>query len=269
MNLLMYKYLPFSEGSLKVLTEGTIKFTKPSDFNDPFDCSPDYDSNNIEKFFESRPDLLDRVAVVINLSPSQLTRDKPAMINRLREAFMSGQFGQPFSDRVGICSLTRDPLNLLMWSHYAQNHTGFVVEFSIQPDFPLNNGENSLQFVEWLIPHKVHYQAAKPIVSLFDDVAIKINKQFLTKAQAWEYEQEERVIDYVRGDGIHKYNRKRILGSVVAGMKMKDTDYRALNTVVTKINKDEGLDIGLCRVIPAVGKFDLIVPDRPDLLPLS
>lgn len=32
-----YKYLPFNENSLKILTEGTIKFTDPETFNDPFD----------------------------------------------------------------------------------------------------------------------------------------------------------------------------------------------------------------------------------------
>ena len=35
-----YKYLPFNEGSLKVITEGTVKFTCPLEFNDPFDCQP-------------------------------------------------------------------------------------------------------------------------------------------------------------------------------------------------------------------------------------
>lgn len=36
----LYKYLPFNEGSLCVLTEGTVKFTSPLNFNDPFDCLP-------------------------------------------------------------------------------------------------------------------------------------------------------------------------------------------------------------------------------------
>jgi len=38
-----YKYLPFDIGSLKIITQGTIKFTKPSEFNDPFDCDPGHD----------------------------------------------------------------------------------------------------------------------------------------------------------------------------------------------------------------------------------
>jgi hypothetical protein len=57
----LYKYLPFSDGSLKILSEGTIKFSKPSEFNDPFDCAPDHKSDNIEEFLESRSDLVDRV----------------------------------------------------------------------------------------------------------------------------------------------------------------------------------------------------------------
>ncbi|SIS82470.1 hypothetical protein SAMN05421760_105270 [Neptunomonas antarctica] len=34
-----YKYLPFDpDGALKIITESTIKFSNPLEFNDPFDC---------------------------------------------------------------------------------------------------------------------------------------------------------------------------------------------------------------------------------------
>lgn len=46
-NIRLYKYLPFDEGSLRIITEGTIKFTLPSEVNDPFDCAPDYETSNI------------------------------------------------------------------------------------------------------------------------------------------------------------------------------------------------------------------------------
>ena len=49
-----YKYLPFSEGSLKALTEGTMKFTCPLDFNDPFDCLSHTVEDDRENYGELR-----------------------------------------------------------------------------------------------------------------------------------------------------------------------------------------------------------------------
>lgn len=47
------------------------------------------------------------------------------------------------NDEIGICSLSRNPLNLLMWAHYASSHTGFVVEFSVfNEHLPLNDAIN-------------------------------------------------------------------------------------------------------------------------------
>ena len=43
MDMIRYKYLDYSEGSLCVISDGTMKFTAPKYFNDPFDCAPDFD----------------------------------------------------------------------------------------------------------------------------------------------------------------------------------------------------------------------------------
>jgi hypothetical protein len=43
--LKVYKYLPFSDGSKYILSDGTMKFSRHSDFNDPFDCKATYDIN--------------------------------------------------------------------------------------------------------------------------------------------------------------------------------------------------------------------------------
>jgi hypothetical protein len=63
-----YKYLPFDEGSLRIIKDGTIKFTQPSKLNDPFDCSPDVDTGSIADYMKTRPDLIKRVGEVLNLS---------------------------------------------------------------------------------------------------------------------------------------------------------------------------------------------------------
>jgi len=269
-NLRIYKYLPFSDGSLKILKDGKIKFTKPSEFNDPFDSSPDHESHNVEEFLDSYPDWFEKIAHAKKLSPEQLNCKKPVMINRLKTAIENGEFGQQFSDNVGICSLTRNPLNLLMWAHYSENHTGFVVEFVIPLESSFDPKKNPIKFMEWLIPQSVQYKTAKPMVSfLNDDNNTKMEKQFLIKSNDWRYEQEERVIDYIRGSGIHKYDQKKILHSVIAGMKMESPQYSILEKIVTNINKEKRLTIRLHRVAPVDGKFELFVPGRPDLIPLK
>lgn len=267
-----YKYLPFDEGSLRIITDGTIKFTSPSKLNDPFDCAPDVKTHNIAEYLNARPDLLERLeraGNILKLSPAQRSEEKQTMIRRVETAAEQGAFGQQAAEKVGICSLTRDPLNLLMWAHYAQHHTGFVVEFDIPVTVTDIDEPPTEQLLEWLIPQEVEYQRSKPVVNFFDDRDAKTKKQFLVKGEDWEYEQEERVIDYVRGYGIRKYDRETILHSVIAGMKMDNRDYVTLVESINKTNHDLNLRIGVYKSEPVKGKFELFVPTRSDLKPMK
>jgi len=264
-----YKYLPFDQGSLRIITDGTIKFTPPSELNDPFDCAPDVDTSNIADYLNTRSDLLKKAGETLNLSPAQFIEEKPAMIGRLEMAAEHGAFGQQAADEVGICSLTRDPLNLLMWAHYAQHHTGFVVEFDIPVKVIDVDKPATDRLLEWLIPQEVEYQALKPVVNFFDDKDVMTKKYFLIKGEDWAYEQEERVIDYVRGHGIHRYDRATILHSVIAGMKMDDQKYMTLMESINKANHDLNLKIGFCKAEPVKGRFELFVPTRSDLKPVK
>jgi hypothetical protein len=260
-----YKYLPFDEGSLRIIKDGTIKFTQPSKLNDPFDCSPDVDTGSIAGYMKTRPDLIKRLGEVLDLSPGQLAKEAPEMIKKLEMAAERGAFGQPFSDRIGICSLTRDPLNLLMWAHYARHHTGFVVEFDIPVVVEDVEKPDTDRHLEWLVPQVVEYMIAKPVVSFFDDEDTRTTKQFLIKGEDWSYEQEERVIDYVRGHGVHQYDRAMILRSIIAGMKMGSREYTVVAESVAKANRELNLSIALYKAEPAKGIFGLVVPGRSDL----
>ena len=263
-----YKYLPFNIGSLKILTQGTIKFTKPSDFNDPFDCDPIHESENVEEFLEKRPDLLEKVAKHWNLSGPQICEKKPHMIANLRNAIDKGLLGQPASDNVGVCCLTKDPLNLLMWAHYANNHEGFVVEFDI-PSESYDKPKNKVEFFELLVPQEVIYSSKRPIVSFDDSLDKTVEKQFLTKGKEWKYEHEERVVDYIRKAGIHKYDKETILFSVIAGLRMEQSNYDLLETIVRRINEENDLKVKLYQVNQVPNEFQLYVDGRPDLEPLS
>lgn len=259
--MLLYKYVPLTPDSLKIFSEGTIKYSKPSEVNDPFDCFPVHKGDDSQTFVKSRPDLIKKAAKMRGLSVSALLQEEPA--SRLQKIKESGQFSKEISDTVGICSLTRDPLNMLMWSHYAKNHTGFVVEFNI-PEESYNQYVTALQLAKYLIPiDEVEYKLKRPVIQYDDTPEDKITKQFLTKSLVWKYEQEERVIDFARGHGIHSYNQN-VLKSVIAGANI-GKNRNDLKDKVDNLNTNKNLTITFHEVKLNLKKYEIYVPTRPEL----
>jgi hypothetical protein len=262
--ILRYKYVPFDEGSLCIIKDGTMKFTRPSEFNDPFDCDPEMDVHKYLKYMrEERKDFFKKAGSMFGLSPAKRIQEKNVMLKRLENACQNGELGQKgVNNAVGICSLSRDPLNLLMWAHYAKDHTGFVIEFCI----PLQaQTYKEGDIFNLLVPLEVRYEKTKPVIDPYDNNQVNLNKRFFVKGLDWEYEQEERIIDYLRGPGIHPYERKVILKSVIAGMKMCDDHFDILKNTVEAMNAELGINVAVYRAEPLKGKFALSVPERDDL----
>jgi Protein of unknown function (DUF2971) len=260
--ILRYKYTHFDEGSLRIIKDGTIKFTRPSELNDPFDSDPEIDANKYLSSNKVSRKILRKVGDDLGLSPAQRLQQKPKMLKNVENAIKNGEFGQPLGNWVGICSLTRNPLNLLMWAHYAKDHTGFVTEFCIpstQEKF------NEAEALEWLVPLEVEYSKEKPIIDPNDDNRKICEKSFLVKGYDWKYEQEVRVLDSYRGYGIHPFDRKRILKSVIAGMKMCDEHFNQLKNAVETMNNELNINVKVYKATPLRGKFALFVPGRDDL----
>jgi len=231
--------------------------------NDPFDCFPVHKGDDSETFVKSRPDLMQKAAETRGIDVNLLLQEKPASkITKSKKK--SGQFSKEISDKIGICSLTRDPLNILMWSHYAKHHTGFVVEFNI-PEESCSPNVTALQLAKFLIPiDEVEYKLKRPVIRFDDDKNDQVTKQFLTKSLVWKYEQEERVIDFARGHGIHKYNQN-VLRSVFAGANICKNDLDDLSDEVNKLNVNKGFNIKLHQVELNPVKYEIFIPTRPDL----
>jgi hypothetical protein len=99
---------------------------------------------------------------------------------------------------IGILCLTEKMDNLLMWAHYASNHTGFVIALNEKHSFFDRGSE---------IGHlkKVRYSITRPEVTLLDPTLSDmehiyqwINDIFCIKSEHWDYEQEWRMIVALR-----------------------------------------------------------------------
>jgi hypothetical protein len=133
-------YKYFPPERISVLENMEIRFSRPSEFNDAFDT--DY------------------------LVP--ISQGSAAKAERLR-----------LRNKLGIFCLTERADNHLMWVHYAQNHTGFVLGFSAGASFFRDNNR---------VLDKVSYRNRPKVFGQAD-----VNVCFY-KSDKWRYEREWRCV---------------------------------------------------------------------------
>jgi hypothetical protein len=96
--------------------------------------------------------------------------------------------------RLGVFCMTANKESILMWSHYAANHSGFLLEFST---------EGSEFFWRAM---EVDYKPSRLCLNLVEKPAPNMYTESLRrKADVWGYEQEWRIIDAVNGPGIQRF----------------------------------------------------------------
>jgi hypothetical protein len=113
---------------------------------------------------------------------------------------------------IGIYCLSGTPCSILMWSHYAQDHTGYCIQFEAT-DTP---------FFGRALP--VLYSEKYPFVDFFNTPNdVQVDEIFLTKYIGWSYEEEYRIIDHENGGGLREYP-KDLMKSVIFGLRMPEDD---------------------------------------------
>ena len=197
----LYKYRVWENKRHEaIITDNEIYFASSAQFNDPFDCKIPMRFDRLTRTERLKYILEFGRASFPNLDEEELWKvskrlaDNPTHQgkNLLNDA--SKAQNKVIENNFGIFSLTSDPKNILMWSHYAESHTGFCVCFDIV---------NLLQFFQQkevttnaLIElHKVRYKNEYPSLLPSDDNKGKNLLQImLTKSQLWSYENEYRII---------------------------------------------------------------------------
>ena len=121
--------------------------------------------------------------------------------------------------KTRICSLSTDYRHTLLWSHYADSHTGCCIEVSA-----VNERE---------LPTTVRYIEHIPVVN-----DIQEGKKLLShKSTVWEYEKEVR---YFRKTSYLNIRIHRI----IFGLKVSNDDYRFYEKLIRAINPM----IEICRI---------------------
>lgn len=212
----LYKYRSLSDGSkeytLDIFRKCELYFSAPQNFNDPFDCKLSPIIGSQKKFAEAmakRQTLnykKEDVVSSLNANPDLLQYMKDAIENVM--------------NRHGICCFSKKNADLLMWSHYADCHTGICLGFDVKKDPGF-----------FIFPINVNYQDAYPKIDISEESKYKeyVYALMSTKYSEWSYEEEIRIMK----DSNKAYSFKpSALVSVIFGCKVDDAVIEEVKHVV-------------------------------------
>jgi hypothetical protein len=209
----LYKYCAYNANSIAILINKRIWVAKPESLNDPFDCNikftpPEINSDAFSKY---------------------LKRTGRSTGNRQNdyETFLEGlqKYIEKDNNKFGVFSMSQINDNILMWSHYTNQHKGFCIGFVRKKD-------NLLGDIKKTQP--VEYDCNYPEVGPLDengnyDHSI-FTKMLFTKAKNWEYEKEWRLV-YDEGDKEEPLPAD--ISSVIFGLRMPEERKATIRNILT------------------------------------
>ncbi|MCX5866030.1 MAG: DUF2971 domain-containing protein [Proteobacteria bacterium] len=167
---------------MKIIEKNSVGFSRPCDFNDPFELAASYPSEE-------------------GKNPIDF------MFNEIRTWAKKDIWNR----NTAILSLTRQPLNALMWAHYGEEHKGLVIGF----DAKINEftcDKTNLVPVQY---GNVIYTNKKPDTPFLSkpteaikvgetfhfrcDQLERLQRTFLFKPACWSYEEEVRIAKCIKG----------------------------------------------------------------------
>lgn len=220
---------------IDLIKDGAMMFSKPSDFNDPFDCCP-------TQFSE--------------LPEGSLPHAVTDMMNH--------HIQQATSHVIGIFCLTPHPDRMLMWSHYGDQHRSVCVGFDtdiLMECCPKNSEGNPL----YSEIREVEYTNKRPDEN--DQNAI------FKKSKEWCYENEYRVVSAAKkghpqwGSGVWQIPKEAIK-EVIIGARMP---YNLQERIISEL-KLHRPDILRKKAVLHTHTFDLKIENidtQPKVSPMS
>jgi Protein of unknown function (DUF2971) len=190
----LYKYFGVDR-LVSMLKALSIRFTQPEYLNDPYECHLTLDRHALTADYREF-----RKRCFPGISHSELDSAVEAAESQIIIDALIGYRRQ--RDNLGVLSLSEDPLQLLMWSHYGSEHAGVCVEFDVTKLMP---DVGNVQPEQLSILRPVRYTQQKVSGLPRPDTIIEV---LTTKSNHWSYEREWRMVrtlDMTRkvNEGIH------------------------------------------------------------------
>lgn len=223
----IYKYRPLNNNELDVqikqlrdyVVESKLWLSSPLAFNDPFDMRGSFTFEGtpqsrrkhlLHKLNQYRPDLSKKqkeLAVSNFLAEGPFTKTLESVHEKLRE-------------KVGVCSFAGNARNILMWAHYASNHSGVCLQFQIAADISIFTRAVS-----------VDYSCEYPVVDYFEDIQKSFIPTLFQKSTEWKYEAEQRIV-HPSGANCYLTFQPSALNSLILGCQLEEKSEIAIKQLL-------------------------------------
>lgn len=170
---------------VRLLLHNELWMAPTVSFNDPFDGRAGYDILERGDKLRALMNAHARRLAVEDGGSADVRISEEAVLYPERLLRILEVHHEKMRNTLGICALTTDAHNPLMWSHYSDEHRGICVQFDVSRD--LRN----------LFGHPVEYSNTFPVIrDLFRPTADRADLlPFLRKSEHWSYEKEWRLVD--------------------------------------------------------------------------
>jgi hypothetical protein len=250
---ILYKYRDWrNKYHRNIITKQEIYFSKPSEFNDPFDGNIPvrWDLMTYEECLEKNLEILNIVHKNKNQKQvreyaKKITDEKTLWTPDLLSKETPEQL-KKWNSIIGLFSLSAVSDNILMWSHYSFNHTGFVIGFK-------TNSLSKYYDFDYIEP--IIYQHAYPVISGKDDITTQFYKKFFYKSNLWNYENEWRISKNHIANRIIKLKRESINHIIIGCCSDRKDDKQ----MIKLCKKHLGSDFPIYKAKKDQGNFGLII----------
>ena len=210
-----------------ILVNRRFHFSNPENFNDPFDCALGIDLHSGASDQDWVEYFIHLVEEEDGMDTDPEERRKKAVNNFERGRHKDPSFiddaendirqtVKELGRELGVLCLSSDPKNVMMWSHYADNHEGLLLQFDCDRyemgAFPVN--------YHMFFPSLPDY--LKALRQCKDEDYSPISKLFYChKSGSWKNEKEWR--SFAHTPNSYREFDGPMLSGIVFGWKMDDT----------------------------------------------
>lgn len=217
-----YKYRSMQGDAIRwverIVLQNELYFSRALDFNDPFDMRP---TLSFEASHETR------VNDFMRLLRERKPKLSPAQMNSMAQKLVSAAFSptnfnetttsmhtqitEMLTEQVGVFCVSSKRDDILMWSHYADSHSGVCLEFD--EECPLMMQAQKVIYSEF----------RRPINRYLDSHSAMAEKALQTKSSHWEYEEEWRSLRLDGGPGAVKFRPEHLTGIILGARASQAT----------------------------------------------
>jgi len=219
----IYKFQPFNQYSIVNLIRRQLYFSKPEDFNDPYDCDPPFE---ITKAHRTPKNIAALYARIRNWSADRSAFDTTYLSNgkpnrRFERDYIDSTIPirKQIHAKVGATCFSEKVDDILLWSHYGDKHKGFCLEFDTQ--VPIMKGQQKTKLYKVTYPKSNSYRRLNILDILNKPDVLEV--LLTTKSSQWHYEKEWRIFCDTGGDKLFHFNPKALSG-IYFGYKMSQED---------------------------------------------